>query len=99
LRALILDASIPLGWMLDRPIPARSDLARKLIIGGHWPVVRLLWRHEVANAVLIAQRRGRITGAQAKTLMADLSSRKPCRAVATIRQVRRKVRVCLRRRC
>jgi len=72
LRAFVLDASITLGWMLDRPIPARSALARKLILGGDLPIVPLLWRHEVANAVVISQRRGRLTGAQAKTLMGDL---------------------------
>jgi len=72
LRAFVLDASIALGWMLDRPIPARSALARKLITGGDLPVVPLLWRHEVANAVVISERRGRLTAAQVRTLMADL---------------------------
>jgi predicted nucleic acid-binding protein len=72
LRAFVLDSSIALGWMLDRPIPARSALARKLITGGDLPVVPLLWRHEVANAVVISERRGRLTTAQVRTLMADL---------------------------
>jgi len=72
LRRFVLDASITLGWMLDRPIPARSALTRKLIIGGDLPVVPLLWRHEVANAVVISERRGRLSADQVRTLMGDL---------------------------
>jgi len=72
LRAFVLDASIALGWMLDRPVPARASLARKLVIAGAIPVVPSLWRHEVSNAVVVAERRGRLTADQVKTLTADL---------------------------
>lgn len=58
--------------MLDRPVPARSSHARKLILSGATPVVPLLWRYEVSNAVVIAERRGRLTGEQLKTLAEDL---------------------------
>ena len=72
MRAFVLDASIALGWMLDRPVPARASLARKLVIAGAIPVVPSLWRHEVSNAVVVAERRGRLTADQVKTLTADL---------------------------
>ena len=72
MSAFVLDASITIGWMLDRPVPARASLARKLIIAGEVPVVPVLWRHEVSNAVVMSERRGRLTAAQLKTLMADL---------------------------
>jgi predicted nucleic acid-binding protein len=72
LRAFVLDASITLGWLLDRPVPPRAALARKLIIAGEVPVVPILWRHEVSNAVVMSERRGRLTAAQVKTLTADL---------------------------
>jgi predicted nucleic acid-binding protein len=72
LRAFVLDASITLGWMLDRPVPARASLARRLIIAGEVPVVPILWRHEVSNAVVMSERRGRLTAGQIKTLTADL---------------------------
>ena len=72
MSAFVLDASIALGWMLDRPIPARSALARKLIIGGDSPVAPLLWRYEIANAVAISERRGRLSADQVRILMADL---------------------------
>ena len=72
MRAFVLDASITIGWMLERPVPARASMARKLIIAGEVPVVPVLWRHEVSTAVVISERRGRLTAAQVKTLTADL---------------------------
>jgi predicted nucleic acid-binding protein len=72
LRAFVLDASITLGWMLDRPVPARAALARKLITAGAVPVVPMLWRHEVSNAVVMSERRGRLDAGQIKSLTADL---------------------------
>jgi predicted nucleic acid-binding protein len=72
LRAFVLDASITVGWMLDRPIPARASLARKLITTGEVPVVPMLWRHEVSNAVVMSERRGRLTPGQIETLTGEL---------------------------
>ena len=72
MRAFVLDASVALGWMLDRPVPARAALARRLITAGEIPVVPILWRHEVSNAVVMAERRGRLTPSQVKTLTTDL---------------------------
>jgi predicted nucleic acid-binding protein len=72
LSAFVLDASVTLGWMLDRPVPARAALARKLILAGDTPVVPILWRYEVSNAVVVSGRRGRLTSGQVETLAADL---------------------------
>ena len=35
------------------------------------PIVPGLWRHEVSNAVVMSERRGRLTADQVKTLTAD----------------------------
>jgi len=72
LTDFVLDASTALGWMLDRPVPAGAAQARKLILAGATPVVPALWCHEVCNAFVMADRRGRITAAQVRTLAADL---------------------------
>ncbi len=72
MTAFVLDASTALGWMLDRPVPARASQARNLIIDGATPVIPALWRHEVANAIVMAERRGRLTSGQVVTLAADL---------------------------
>ena len=72
MSTFVLDASVTLGWMLDRPVPARAALARKLILAGDTPVVPILWRYEVSNAVVVSGRRGRLTSGQVETLAADL---------------------------
>ncbi len=72
MTAFVLDASTALGWMLDRPVPAGAAQARKLILAGATPVVPALWCHEVSNAIVMANRRGRITAAQVGTLATDL---------------------------
>jgi len=61
-----------LGWMLDRPVPPRAYRVRDLIISGKRPVVPALWNYEVSNAVVISERRRRLTVEQAKTLTEDL---------------------------
>ena len=78
MSAFVLDASTTIGWMLDRPVPARASLARKLIIAGEVPVVPVLWRHEVSNAVVMSESRGRLTPAQVKTVTAGLEEFSDC---------------------
>lgn len=51
---------------------AKASQARQLILTGAIPVVPVLWRHEVSNAVVIAERRGRLTAEKVKTLAEDL---------------------------
>ena len=72
MRALVLDASAALGWILDRPVPPRAAQARNLIMSGATAVVPALWSQEVSNAIVIAERRGRLTPPQVQTLAADL---------------------------
>jgi len=71
-KAFVLDASTALGWLLDRPVLARALRARQLILSGAIPVVPALWRHEVSNGVVVAERRGRLTAEQIETLSKDL---------------------------
>jgi len=72
LRAFVLDASTALGWMLDQPVPARASQARNFIIAGATPVVPALWSYEVSNAIVMAERRRRLTADQVAPLAADL---------------------------
>jgi len=72
LKAFVLDASTALGWLLDRPVLARASRTRQLILSGAIPVVPVLWRHEISNGVVIAERRGRLTAEQIQSLTKDL---------------------------
>jgi len=72
LKALVLDASAALGWMVDRPTPPQAARARHLILSGATPVVPALWLQEVLNAIMMAERRGRLTPDQVGTLAGEL---------------------------
>jgi len=51
---------------------AKASHTRRLILAGAIPVVPVLWRHEVSNAVVIAERRGRLAAEKVKILAEDL---------------------------
>lgn len=57
---LVLDASVTLAWLIDRADAAEARLAdevlRAILSGG--AQVPALWVAEVANGVLVAERRG-----------------------------------------
>jgi len=61
LNYLVLDASSALGWMVDTPTPPVALRALHLLQGGAIGVVPDLWYYEVTNALIMAERRGRVT--------------------------------------
>jgi len=58
---LVLDASVALAWFIDRPIAPYATRVRQLLLAGHRAVVPLVWRLEVANGFVVAERRGLLT--------------------------------------
>ena len=54
----MLDASVALAWFIDRPIAPYAKRVRQLLLAGHRAVVPLVWRLEVANGFVVAERRG-----------------------------------------
>jgi predicted nucleic acid-binding protein len=68
---IVLDVSVAATWFLldERPDPAVRDRAR--IEGATVPIV---WQWEIANALLMAERRGRLTAAASAEALADLST-------------------------
>lgn len=61
MAALVLDCSVTLAWFLrdERSTLATDALDRVAEAGA---IVPGLWRLEVGNALLVAERRGRLTG-------------------------------------
>lgn len=59
---LVLDASTTLAWLVRRINPSEDRLADKALrrIQRSGAVVPALWFHEVANGILMAERRGGI---------------------------------------
>jgi predicted nucleic acid-binding protein len=60
---LVLDASATLAWLVRRVDPAEERLADEVLglIQTHGALVPLLWYPEVANGVLVAERRGGVS--------------------------------------
>ncbi|MEW6598120.1 MAG: type II toxin-antitoxin system VapC family toxin [Pseudomonadota bacterium] len=70
--SLVLDASVALAWCFQDETSALAERALdELVVSGG--VVPGLWRLEVANALKMAVRRGRMTLAQRDQALADLA--------------------------
>ena len=65
MSSIVLDASLAVAWLLreDLEQPAVSALGHFTQEGAYVPP---LWHYEVRNALLVAERRGRIPGGGAK---------------------------------
>jgi len=68
----VLDASIALAWFIDS---SRATLAAKIqrsLLQGDRAIVPHLWRPEVANGFVVAQRRGILTAVRCAQAFAEL---------------------------
>ena len=61
MRRFVLDASVALAWFMDRPIAPYAVRIQRLLLAGDRAVVPPLWRLEVANGFVVAERRGIVT--------------------------------------
>jgi predicted nucleic acid-binding protein len=71
---LILDASMTLAWHIERTDSSEKMLAREALqaVRSHGALVPALWYSEVANGVLMAERRRVSTEQQGMVFQADL---------------------------
>lgn len=69
---LVLDASIPIGWMVDAPAPRLALRALHLLQSGTIGVVPDLWYYEVSNALIMAERRGRASAQVVSSHLSDI---------------------------
>lgn len=72
---LVLDASAALAWIFERHSPHEMTLAKRLLddLESAAVMVPALWHVEVANALLVAERRRVITEAQISAYLQRLS--------------------------
>ena len=72
MAAFVLDASVALGWILEGEV--RADEARSLLdqVVREGAVVPMLWRLEVGNVLLAAERRGRLRQTRVDAVVAQL---------------------------
>ena len=72
---LILDASMALAWLFERPDPTEAQRADQALqaLEDMAATVPSLWHTEVANALLVAERRGVVSEAQVMDYLNRLS--------------------------
>jgi predicted nucleic acid-binding protein len=73
----VLDASVALAWILDRPVPTVAVKARQALLAGERALVPGLWHLEVANGLAMAERRGALSATdvlQSLTYIEELSA-------------------------
>lgn len=68
----VLDASVALRWFLASPVPAYARRVRGLMLKGSRAVVPALWHLEMANGLVVAERRGILTAADADQCLTDI---------------------------
>lgn len=70
---LVLDASVALSWAFDEEDGGYSDRVLDALVDGQ-AVVPALWGLEIANGLVAAERRGRLTEAASARFLALLQS-------------------------
>jgi predicted nucleic acid-binding protein len=62
-KRFVLDASVALGWFVDRPAVPYAAHIRELLLLGSRAIIPALWHLEIANGFMVAERRGPWTAA------------------------------------
>jgi predicted nucleic acid-binding protein len=68
----VLDASVSLRWFLDRSVPPYANRIKQLMIAGSFAIVPALWHLEMANGLVVAQRRGILTSSEVDRSLLNL---------------------------
>lgn len=68
-KQFVLDASVAVAWCFEDEADAKSERVLDLLSAGGEALVPSIWPLEVANALLVAERRGRIAMAQVTALL------------------------------
>lgn len=74
MNRFVLDASVGLAWFIDNPQPRYAAEIRRRLASGDRAVVPFLWHLEVANGLVLAERRGVFTLAQTEQNLRDMES-------------------------
>jgi predicted nucleic acid-binding protein len=68
----VLDASIVLTWCFPDEEAQKAETISEKIALGDKPTVPAFWRHEVLNALLVGEKRKRLTNELIQTFIKDL---------------------------
>jgi predicted nucleic acid-binding protein len=68
----VLDASVALGWLVDKPKSTIATRIGQSLLTGDHAIVPSFWHLEVANGLAVAERRGTLTAQEVDRCIADI---------------------------
>lgn len=71
MKRFVLDASVSLRWFLDNPVPAYAIRVKQHLSDGARALVPSLWLLEMANGIVVAERRGMMSSGDADLCVAQ----------------------------
>jgi predicted nucleic acid-binding protein len=72
LKRFVLDASVALSWFVDRPVSPYAIGVKQAVLDGAQAVVPALWHAEMANGLIVAERRRILTASDVNGCLTDL---------------------------
>lgn len=72
MNRFVMDASVTLAWFIDPTVAPLATRVQRLLFHGDRAVVPYLWRLEVANGFVIAQKRGVLNSVRSAEALAEL---------------------------
>lgn len=72
MKRFALDASVALAWFVDRQAPPYATAVKQRLLAGDRAVVPSVWRLEVANGFVMAERRGILTASDIAPALQNL---------------------------
>ncbi len=71
-KRLVLDASVTLAWCFSDESTTYTEAVLDLLTNGAEAIAPAIWPFEVANALLVGERRKRVTAAQVTSMLARI---------------------------
>ena len=72
MKRFVLDASVALEWFIGNPVPPYAIKVRQALLHGGRAVVPALWHLEMANGLVVAERRRTLTVDEIGRCLTDL---------------------------
>lgn len=74
MKRFVVDASVTLSWFIDRPASPYAEHVKKELLRGARAIVPALWHAEMANGLLVAERRRVLTTLDVEACLSSLEA-------------------------
>ncbi|MFZ0284375.1 MAG: type II toxin-antitoxin system VapC family toxin [Terriglobales bacterium] len=72
MKRFVVDASVSLSWFVDRPVSLYAVQVKQELLAGAQAVVPSLWHAEMANGLIVAERKRVLTASDVSDCLRDL---------------------------